>query len=171
MDASAQDMVTVFYLQMESPSPCRASRPPGDLSVAQIEKPSAELYRSLYDAVGENYNWRSRRKLSPTELEAIIQHPENDFLVLTVNGQHAGFAELDRRKSGDIEIVQFGLVPGFIGQGLGKWFLEKVLESAWHHQPRRIWLHTCTLDHAAALPNYLKAGFTLYKQEVTKRYV
>ena len=68
-----------------------------------------------------------------------------------------------------IELVQFGLISEFIGQGLGKWFLQWTIDKAWSYQPKRFWLHTCTLDHPAALPNYTKAGFVLFKQETIRR--
>ena len=60
-------------------------------------------------------------------------------------------------------------MPEFIGQGLGKWFLQWTIDKAWSYRPKRFWLHTCTLDHPAALSNYLKAGFTLFKQEAMLR--
>ena len=68
--------------------------------------------------------------------------------------------------SDEVELVQFGLTPEFIGQGLGKWFLQWTIDRAWSYEPTRFWLHTCTKDHPAALPNYLKAGFTIYKETV-----
>jgi len=86
-----------------------------------------------------------------------------------VDGKPAGFAELDRRQPNEIELVQFGLMPDYIGRGLGKWFLQWTIDKAWSYQPKRFWLHTCTLDHAAALPNYLRAGFTIFKQEAIRR--
>jgi GNAT superfamily N-acetyltransferase len=73
---------------------------------------------------------------------------------------------LDRQGEGEIELVQFGLMPEFIGQGLGRYFLQWTIDKAWSHGPRRLWLHTCTKDHLAALPNYLKAGFAVYKEEM-----
>ncbi len=85
-----------------------------------------------------------------------------------VDGEPSGFAELDRRQPDEIELVQFGLLPGFIGQGLGKWFLQWTIDKAWSYEPKRFWLHTCTLDHPTALPNYLKAGFALFKQEADR---
>ncbi len=84
-------------------------------------------------------------------------------------GVPAGFAELDRRIEGEIELVQFGLMPEFIGQGLGRYFLQWAIDKAWSYHPRRFWLHTCTKDHPAALPNYLKAGFVVYKEEVVEQ--
>jgi hypothetical protein len=65
---------------------------------------------------------------------------------------------VDWRNTDDIELVRFGLMPEFIGQGLGRYFLQWAIDKAWGYRPRRFWLHTCTLDHPAALPNYLKAG-------------
>ena len=91
--------------------------------------------------------------------------------VLHVDGTPAGFAELDRRNGDDLELVQFGLMPGFLGQGLGRYFLAWTIDRVWSYRPRRLWLHTCTLDHPAALPNYQKAGFTVYKQERITRDV
>jgi GNAT superfamily N-acetyltransferase len=81
-------------------------------------------------------------------------------------GVPAGFAELDRRIEGEIEVVQFGLLQEFIGQGLGRYFLQWTIDKAWSYQPRRFWLHTDSKDHPAALPNYLKAGFEIYKEEL-----
>ena len=44
-------------------------------------------------------------------------------------------------------------------------------ESEWSHQPRRIWVHTCDLDHPAALPNYLKAGFQIYDEVTIDQWI
>jgi len=40
------------------------------------------------------------------------------------------------------------------------------IDRAWSYQPERLWLHTCTEDHPKALPNYLKAGFKIFKEEI-----
>ena len=63
---------------------------------------------------------------------------------------------------GGIEIAIFGLAPQFIGRGLGGALLTHALEEAWGSRPQRVWLHTCTLDHPAALPNYLARGLTIF---------
>lgn len=161
--------VTVYYLEMLSPSRRSVPAPREGLSVRHIAAPTVENYRPLYNAVGRDFHWLSRRKLSDEQLAAVIQHPLNELHVLHVAGTPAGFAEFDRRQPGEIELVQFGLTRDFIGQGLGKWFLQWTIDQAWCYQPHRFWLHTCTLDHPAALPNYLKAGFTLFKQEAIRR--
>ncbi len=158
--------ITTYYMEMLAP-PQRSVPPPRDgLAIVHAKKPTVAYYRFLYDTVGGPYHWSSRKKLSEETLAAIIQDAKVEIHVLFVDGVPAGFAELDRRKNDDVELVQFGLVPEFVGQGLGKYFVHWTIEKAWSFQPRRFWLHTCTQDHPAALPNYLKAGFVVYKEEV-----
>lgn len=161
--------ITVFYLEMFAPLDRSVPTPRDGLTVIHAQSPTVPYYRSLYDAVGSEYYWLSRRKLSDAELAAIIDDPMNDLHVLHVEGTPAGFAELDRRQPNEVELVQFGLLPDFIGQGLGKWFLQWSIDKAWSHQPKRFWLHTCTLDHDAAVPTYKQAGFVQYKQEAIRR--
>jgi GNAT superfamily N-acetyltransferase len=161
----------VFYLEMRAPS-SRSVPPPRDgLTVVRAQRPTVAFYRFLYHTVGRDYHWYSRGKLTDAQLTAILHNPLDEVHVLYVEGTPAGFAELDRRVPDKIELVQFGLMPEFIGQGLGRYFLQWTIDRAWSYQPQRLWLHTCTLDHPAALPNYLKAGFTIYKEELTPRNV
>src|SRR3954452_13717050 len=98
------------------------------LAVVHAERLSVAYYRFLYDAVGRDYDWTSRRKLSDAELAAILNDPRDEVHVLMADGVPAGFAELDRRGEGEIELVQFGLMPNFIGQGLGRYFLQWTID-------------------------------------------
>lgn len=161
--------VTVYFLEMLAPSHRLVPMPRSSLTVTYVESPTVPYYRSLYDAVGREFYWLSRRKMTDEALAAILCDPRNELHVLHVDGTPAGFAELDRRQPDEIELVQFGLTRDFIGQGLGKWFLKWAIDKAWSYEPNRFWLHTCTLDHVAALPNYTNAGFNLYRQETIRR--
>jgi GNAT superfamily N-acetyltransferase len=150
--------------------PERTVPPPHEgLTVLHAKRPTVRYYRFLYDAVGGPWQWLSRRRLSDAELACLLDDPRDEVHVLQIEGVPAGFAELDRRVADEIELVQFGLMPEFIGQGLGKYFLQWNVEQAWSYGPKRFWLHTCSLDHPAAIPNYLKAGFVIYKEEMTVR--
>jgi GNAT superfamily N-acetyltransferase len=161
--------VTVYYLEMRAPSPRIVPAPREGLTVRHVPAPSVPDYRSLYNAVGKDYYWLSRRKMTDEALAALLGDPRNELHVLHVDETPAGFAELDRRQAQEIELVQFGLLPAFIGRGLGKWFLQWTIDRAWRYQPQRLWLHTCSLDHPAALPNYQQAGLVLFKQETIRR--
>ena len=139
--------------------------PRADLTVERAMNPDIHWYRRLYHGVGDPYRWRSRGSLSDADLARSLGDPGNEVFVLRVAGVEAGFSELDRRRPEEIELVQFGLLPSFIGQGLGKYLLGWTIEEVWRQTPRRFWLHTCSQDHPAALPNYLAAGFRVYRQE------
>jgi GNAT superfamily N-acetyltransferase len=103
--------------------------------------------------------------LSDAALAAIVQDPAVAVHVLYQRGTPAGYAELDFRSPPDVQLAYFGLLPDFIGQGLGGAFLDWVIREAWQHDPYRLWVHTCTLDHPRALPVYRQHGFVPYKRE------
>lgn len=161
--------VTVYYLEMLAPSRRSVPAPRDGLSVVHVKSPTVPYYRTLYNAVGKEFHWLSRRKMTDEALATILNDHRNEMHVLHVDGTPAGFAELDRRQPDEIELVQFGLIRDFIGQRLGKWFLQWTIDKAYSYEPKRLWLHTCTLDHRNALPNYTKAGFVLYRQEAIHR--
>jgi GNAT superfamily N-acetyltransferase len=145
--------------------PERFVPPPREgLAVVHAKNPTVAYYRFLYDTVGRKWNWEGREQLTDAALAAIIHDPKDELHVLFVDGIPGGFVELDRRVEGEIEIAFFGLMSEFIGQGLGKYFLQWAIDKSWSYGGKRLWLHTDTEDHPAALPNYLKAGFTVFKE-------
>ena len=77
-----------------------------------------------------------------------------------------GYAELGRNGT-DVELVSFGLLPGFAGRGLGGALLAAATRAAWAQGPDRVWLHTCSLDSPAALPSYQRRGFRRYDERTT----
>ena len=156
--------VKTFYLQMHSP-PERSVPPPiDDVEVRHVEQPTVEFYRFLYDTVGDESVWLERRMISRERLLAIIHDPRVEIYVPYVAGEPAGFGELDRSVDNEVQLMYFGLMPQFIGKGLGKYFLSWIVSKAWTYAPQRVWLHTCELDHKAALPLYRKAGFVLFDE-------
>lgn len=149
---------------MFSPPEFQAAAPRPDVEVSRVALPSLDFYRRLYRGVGATFHWVDRLVMPESELQAIIHHDQVDIYVLTIAEEVSGYSEIDRRLPDDIELAYFGLLPHAIGQGLGKYLLHWTLQAAWSYQPRRVWLHTCDLDHPAALPNYLKAGFQIYDE-------
>jgi GNAT superfamily N-acetyltransferase len=77
-------------------------------------------------------------------------------------GEALGFSEFDRHEFPDVELKNFGLVAHAQGRGLGPWLLSVALCEEWKHGPQRIWLHTDTWDHPAAVRVYERAGFRLF---------
>src|SRR5271154_5638471 len=98
--------VTVYYLEMLAPSHRSVLAPRDGLKVLHVESPTVPYYRSLYNAVGKDFNWMSRRKMSDEALAAIISDPLNELHVLHIENEPAGLAELDRRQPNEIELTQ-----------------------------------------------------------------
>jgi GNAT superfamily N-acetyltransferase len=157
--------VTTWYLEMTDPGELRpASEPPG-AAVVRVEPPDPALNRHMYAEVGGPWQWLDRLPWDEERWHAAIQRPEVETWLVTDRGSTAGYAELER--AGDqLEIAYFGLLPGFEGRGLGGLLLTAVTRRAWELGPRRVWVHTCSLDSPAALVAYERRGFTVYSQMV-----
>jgi ribosomal protein S18 acetylase RimI-like enzyme len=97
-----------------------------------------------------------------------LAQPSVTLWVLTMSGSPAGWFELKGHDDGSTEIAYFGILPAFRRRGLGKYLLQEAVRHAWETGAHRVWLHTCTLDDPAALPNYLARGFATYKEETYK---
>ena len=159
--------MTVTYLEMtERPLLPQVLHPAGmTVALLRAHKPPLPFYRFLYNTVGEDWLWYERRLMADAELARIIGDEAVEIYVLYADGAPAGFAELDRRARGEIELAYFGIMPFFIGRGLGRYLLAWAIEQAWSYEPGRFRVNTCTLDHPKALPLYQQLGFKPYKQE------
>ena len=158
--------VTRTYLEMRDASALLAARcDDRSVRIEQMHDCSPSLYRRLYVEVGRNYHWIDRLPWTDEQIAAHLQHPEITFWLMSYDDANAGYFELRRCEDGSVEIAYFGLLPKFLGRGLGKHLLTCATEQAWADGANRVWLHTCTLDDPAALPNYLKRGFRPFKTE------
>jgi ribosomal protein S18 acetylase RimI-like enzyme len=156
----------IYYLEMTDPSALRPRRVArGDLEVRRAAFPLPEFNRFLYTAVGGDWYWIDRLSWTYARWLAYLDRPELQTWVAWVAGTPAGYFELEAQAGGDVEIAYFGLLPRFTGQRLGGHLLTEAVERAWQMGAARVWLHTCTLDHPAALANYQARGFRLFRTE------
>ena len=158
--------VTRTYLEMTRPDQLVAARSkePG-LRIEQASSCPASFYRYLYAEVGRAYKWVDRLEWSDERIRRHLAQEGISLFVLHVLGSPAGYFELQRHGDGSTEIAYFGLLPEFIGRGLGKHLLTCAVEQAFQDGAKRVWLHTCTLDAPAALPNYERRGFRTFRSE------
>jgi GNAT superfamily N-acetyltransferase len=153
------------YLEMASPADLVPVASPGsEVRIEPVRNCPWHFYRYLYVEVGRQYHWVDRLSWTEEQIRAWLSGPSTVWL-MTVAGVPAGYFELRGHPDGSVEIAYFGLMPEFVGQGLGKYLLARAVEAAWAEKPSRVWLHTCTLDHPSALPNYLKRGFRKVRDE------
>jgi GNAT superfamily N-acetyltransferase len=123
-------------------------------------------YRALYRAVGEPWLWFSRARLSDSRLRSILEDVRVEPLAFQANGRDLGLIELDFRIAGQCELSFLGLLPEAIGQGFGRILIQEAIRRAFAKPIERLWLHTCTLDHPAALPFYIAAGLRPYRRAI-----
>ena len=161
--------VTVTFFEMHE-----STVPPEPLSNTRFEllpKPiDVKKYRKYYYAVGEQHFWLDRMVMPDEELFKKINAPNVDIFIFYVTNTAAGYVEFVKEEK-YVEILYFGIMPEFIGKGLGRYFLKWVIAKAWSYRPEWIQLNTCTLDHPNALGTYKKAGFTQVRTEVHQRRV
>jgi len=150
----------VTTLEMTQRPPLRPI-PESRLRLVAWVRPSPDRYCALFRRIGGPWLWYSRLALTEVTLSAIIHDPDVAiFAAIDPTGIEVGMLELDLRTPNQVEIAYFGLIPELAGQGHGRWLMAEALTRAWRRDIRRVWLHTCTLDHPSALDFYRAQGFT-----------
>ena len=139
------------------------------LSLHRMKAPSADEYRALFRLVGARWLWFSRLLMDDAALEAIIRDPAVEVLkAVDDDGRDSGMLELDFREAGVCELAFVGLVPELSGKGHGRWLLSEAVRRAWREGVERVHVHTCSLDHPAALAAYRRAGFLPVRRAVER---
>jgi GNAT superfamily N-acetyltransferase len=155
------------YLEMRSPDDLLPAPVPADAPrLERVEGCPGSFFRYLYYEVGRAYHWVDRLKWTDEQVLLHLASPDVSLWLLSSRGAPAGYFELRRHGDDSVEVAYFGLLPEFVGRGWGAYLLTLAVQEAWALHPNRVWLHTCTLDHPAALPNYLKRGFQRVREEV-----
>ena len=158
--------VIIYHLEMTDPANLRPShRDHPDIKVQRAEVPSPEFNRFLYSAVGGHWHWHERLSWSYDRWMQWLDRPEQETWVAYVRGTPAGYIDLERQPEGNVEIAYFGLLPQFIGRGIGGYLLHFGIQRGWDMGASRVWVHTCSLDHPSALRNYQARGLRLFKEE------
>jgi GNAT superfamily N-acetyltransferase len=163
---AAEPLITT-YLEMRSRDQLRPKR--GDARFQVLEKTERDwrFNRDLYFRVGGQWDWIDKRPWTDEQWKEYATAPELRTFAGYYEGALAGYYELRRDMEGGIEIAYFGLLPEWIGRGLGGALLSSAIEKAWRMEPNpsRVWVHTCNRDHPRALANYQARGMIVYKIE------
>ncbi|MFC7304061.1 GNAT family N-acetyltransferase [Streptomyces monticola] len=160
----------VSYLEMTDEAQLRPAAPVPDLSLRRLES-DAPLVREVHARVGDPYGWQESTRTAAQWETHFRDHPLRQYWIVVHGAEPAGVAYLEPQQGGDVEVTAFGLLPEYVGKGLGGYALTLSLRQAWATRPvgaeavRRVWLHTDTRDHPHALANYEKRGLRAYRRE------
>jgi GNAT superfamily N-acetyltransferase len=163
--------LVTMYLEMRSQDQLSPKRASQRFQVREETERDWGLNRDLYFRVGEKWDWVDKRPWTDDQWKEYAKSPELRTFAGYCDGVLAGYYELRQDTEGGIEIAYFGLLPEFIGRGLGGALLTSAIEEAWSGSdgiaPVRVWVHTCNRDHPQALANYQARGMRVYKVEQT----
>ena len=159
------------YLETRSPDQLRPKRADARFQVREKTEHDWRFNRALYFHVGEQWDWTDRRPWTDDQWKEYATAAELRTFAGYYNDALAGYYELRQDTQGGVEIAYFGLLPEFIGRGLGGALLTSAIENAWSSRgemaSKRVWVHTCNRDHPQALANYQARGMVVYKIEET----
>jgi GNAT superfamily N-acetyltransferase len=145
-----------------------AAAPSSPLELRHV-RPTVEEYRRLFRRVGARWLWFSRLIMDEAKLQAILGDPQVELFAVAAGADaESGLLELDFREPGACELAFVGVVPELAGQGHGRWLLAEAVRRAWRPGVARVHVHTCSLDHPAALAAYRRAGFTPFKRAIER---
>lgn len=154
------------FLEMREPAAPRAPTLADPPVLRRVTAPDPDVYRNLFRRVGADWLWNSRLRLDDDRLRATLADPAVELYIPMRGGEPVGILELDFRDLPSVELAFFGVVPEVMGGGIGRWLMDRAIELAFRPGVARFWLHTCTFDHPAALPFYLRSGFVPYARKI-----
>ncbi len=157
----------VTSLEMFAAPPVRPD-PPGveGFALERIGEADVGRYLAMYRRLGERWMWFSRLVKPVGEVETILADPGVETFIVRHEGADRGLLELDFRVPSEAELAFFGLDEAVLGQGAGRWLMNRALAFAWSKPISRFWVHTCTLDHQSAPEFYQRSGFVVFKRGI-----
>jgi GNAT superfamily N-acetyltransferase len=167
MDPLRVGWETTWFFEMLDPGQFTPAKQTNDLQVRQMTLPLPSFIKYLWCTVGEPWPWLDRAEWKDDQWQSVAEDPDMTFWVGYTEGTPVGYFELHQTKDSGVEILYFGLLPQFLGRGYGGHLLNAAIETAWAMETHRVWVHTCSRDAPAAVPNYKARGFVLYDEQVT----
>ncbi len=155
------------YLEINSINDLNESEILNDrYSVKLLEPINFELNKFFYKNIGKNHHWVDRLIWTEKQWIEYVSDKKVKTYILKNNDELAGYFELIHHKdNNEVEIAYLGLLEEYHNQKLGSYLLSSAIKSSFKDKPKRVWVHTCSLDHKNALTNYIARGMKIFKKE------
>ena len=155
------------YLEINSINDLNESGTLNDrYSVKLLEPINFELNKFFYKNIGKNHHWVDRLVWTEKQWIEYVSDKKVKTYILKNNDELAGYFELIHHKdNNEVEIAYLGLLEEYHNQKLGSYLLSSAIKSSFINKPKRVWVHTCSLDHKNALTNYIARGMKIFKKE------
>ena len=155
------------YLEINSLQDLKeGTKPSEDYSLSFIDPINFQLNKFFYKNVGKKHHWVDRLIWSDKQWIDYVSNEKVKTYVLNESNNLAGFFELiQHQDQNEVEIAYLGLLEEYQNQKLGSYLLSSAIKNSFLSKPKRVWVHTCSLDHKNALMNYISRGMKIFKTE------
>ncbi len=160
-----------YYLEISSEDDFEKKQKPSEDYIIQLLEPSNfELNKFFYKQIGKNYQWIDRLVWTNSDWIKYVSNKNLKTFVLKKDSNLVGFFELILNKEvNESEIAYLGILEEYFNKGCGGYLLSEAIRKSFENGAKRVWVHTCSLDHPHAIENYKSRGMKIFKTEVLKR--
>ena len=137
-----------------------------DYSIKIVEPRDFQLNKFFYKNVGKNHHWIDRLIWTDQQWSNYTSDNKVKTYILKNKDDLVGYFELISHKDKkEVEIAYLGLLEEYYNKKLGSYLLSAAIRNSFSDKTKRVWVHTCSLDHQNALNNYLSRGMKIFKKE------
>ena len=156
-----------YYLEINSLKNLNQSiSPDQSLILKKVDPPDIELNKFFYKNVGKNHRWVDRLAWNNLKWMSYLENKNVHTFILKLNEELVGYFEVvNDFSTSSSEIAYFGILDDYIGKKFGSYFLSEAIKKCFELNSKKVWVHTCSLDHKHALKNYLNRGMKIFKEE------
>ncbi len=156
-----------YYLEINSLKNLnQAISPDQNLILKKVDPPDIELNKFFYKNVGKNHRWVDRLVWNNLKWMSYLENKNVHTFILKLNEELVGYFEvINDFSTSSSEIAYFGILDDYIGKKFGSYFLSEAIKKCFELNSKKVWVHTCSLDHKHALKNYLNRGMKIFKEE------
>ena len=142
-------------------------KPFDDLIISLIDSTDFQLNKFFYKEIGKEHRWVDRLSWSNNQWIKYVNDPKVKTFILRKNDDLVGYYEqIFSKDKSECEIAYFGILKEYFGKKFGGYLLSDAIKKSFDFGAKRVWVHTCSLDHKYALKNYLSRGMKIFNSEV-----
>ena len=155
------------YLEINSLTELNSSTVSSDDYLVKLINPvDFEINKFFYKNIGKKHHWVDRLSWTNEQWIKYTSDKKLKTYVLQKNNDLAGYFELiSHTEINEVEIAYLGLLEEYQNKKLGSYLLSSAIKNSFLNNPKRVWVHTCSLDHKNALNNYISRGMRIFKKE------
>ena len=165
-------MIEIFrkYLEIKNIKDLKVSSEPENFSNLIVEETqNFQINKFFYKQIGKKHRWVDRLSWNDLIWQNYLSNKNVQTFILKEKNNLIGFFErIYNYENNDYEIAYFGILEEHHGKKYGSYLLNFAITKSFENFPKRVWVHTCSLDHKYAVRNYIARGMKVFKEEKVK---